>query len=272
LDEIAAIAQGYVNSGVTEVHIVGGVHPDHTLDYYVAMISRIRAVLPNVAIKAFSAIELIHTIEKAGKSYAEGLALLKEAGMSAIPGGGAEIFDEAVRKQICPDKSDADKWLALHRDAHKLGINSNATMLYGHIETIAQRIDHLQRLRDLQDTTGGFDAFIPLKYRRTGNRLGEGRAESPVTDDMRTLAMSRIFLDNVPHIKAYWVMYGKAAAEMALAFGADDMDGTIDNTTKIFSMAGSEEQSPRLTVPEITRMAASAGLRATERDTFYNEI
>ena len=272
LAEIENIARRYVGSGVTEVHVVGGVHPGHDLSHYAAMISRIGAVLPDVAIKAFSAIELIHMIEKAGMGYAEGLAILKEAGMSAIPGGGAEIFDREVRRKICPEKGAAEKWLALHGEAHKLGIRSNATMLYGHIESLSHRIDHLGRLRDLQDLTGGFDAFIPLKYRRGGNRLGEGLEEVSVTEDMRTLALARIFLDNFPHIKAYWVMYGKAAAEMALAFGADDMDGTIDNTTKIYSMAGSEEQSPRLTVGEIERMASSAGLRAVERDTFYNEI
>lgn len=270
LDEIEAIARRYAGSGVTEVHIVGGVHPEHDLGYYAEMISRVKGVLPGVAVKAFSAIELIHMTDKAGMSYAEGLTMLKDAGLSAIPGGGAEIFDETLRRKICPDKGSLQQWLSLHRVAHTLGIRSNATMLYGHAETIAHRIDHLQRLRDLQDSTGGFDAFIPLKYRRAGNRLGEGREEVPVTEDMRTLAMSRIFLDNVPHIKAYWVMYGKAAAEMALAFGADDMDGTIDDTTRIFSMAGAEEQSPRLTVDEIERMAASAGLRAVERDTFYN--
>ena len=144
-------------------------------------------------------------------------------------------------------------------------------MLYVHVETVAQRIDHLDRLRTLQDETGGFDAFIPLKFRRAGNRLGEGLEEVPVTEDMRTLAMSRIYLDNFPHIKAYWVMYGKQTAEMALGFGADDMDGTIDDSTKIYSMAGAEEK-PRLTVDDMRAMAASAGLRAVERDTFYNEI
>ncbi len=272
LDDVEKIARRYSGSGVTEVHIVGGVHPEHDLGYYAEMISRVRSVLPGTAVKAFSAIELAYMIEKAGMDYAGGLAVLKNAGLSAIPGGGAEIFDQTVRSKICPEKGDADTWLSLHRAAHGLGIRSNATMLYGHIESVEQRIDHLQRLRDLQDATGGFDAFIPLKYRRAGNRLGEGREEVTVTEDMRTLAMSRIFLDNVPHIKAYWVMYGKAAAEMALAFGADDMDGTIDNTTKIYSMAGSEERSPCLTVGEIVRMAASAGLRAVERDTFYNEL
>ena len=199
------------------------------------------------------------------------LRLLREAGMEAIPGGGAEIFDEELRARICPEKGSSQVWLSLHRAAHRLGIRSNATMLYGHVETVAQRIDHLDRLRTLQDETGGFDAFIPLKFRRAGNRLGEGLEEVPVTEDMRTMAMSRIYLDNFPHIKAYWVMYGKQTAEMALGFGADDMDGTIDDSTKIYSMAGAEEK-PRLTVDDMRAMAASAGLRAVERDTFYNEI
>lgn len=271
LAEIEQIVEARKNSGVTEVHIVGGVHPDHDIQFYAEMIRIVKRILPDVAVKAYTAIELAYMIDKAGMSYEEGLTLLRDAGMQAIPGGGAEIFDEELRSQICPEKGDAKVWLSLHRAAHRLGIRSNATMLYGHIETIPQRIDHLDRLRTLQDETGGFDAFIPLKFRRSGNRLGEGREEVPVTEDMRTLAMSRLYLDNFPHIKAYWVMYGKQTAEMALGFGADDMDGTIDDSTKIYSMAGAE-QKPRLTVEDMKAMAASAGLRAVERDTFYREV
>lgn len=271
LDEIEDMARARAGCGATEVHIVGGVHPDHDLDFYAEMIRRVKRALPEVTVKAFTAIELAYMIDKAGMSYRDGLKILNEAGMEAIPGGGAEIFDEELRARICPEKGGSEKWLALHRAAHGLGINTNATMLYGHVESIAQRIDHLERLRRLQDETGGFDAFIPLKYRRAGNPLGEGIEETGVVEDMRMLALSRIFLDNFPHIKAYWVMYGKRTAEMALAFGADDIDGTIDDTTRIYSMAGAEEQSPRLTVSEIEAMAASAGLRAVERDTFYNE-
>lgn len=271
LAEIEQIVEARKNSGVTEVHIVGGVHPDHDIQFYAEMIRIVKRILPDVAVKAYTAIELAYMIDKAGMSYEEGLMLLRDAGMQAIPGGGAEIFDEELRSQICPEKGDAKVWLSLHRAAHRLGIRSNATMLYGHIETIPQRIDHLDRLRTLQDETGGFDAFIPLKFRRSGNRLGEGREEVPVTEDMRTLAMSRLYLDNFPHIKAYWVMYGKQTAEMALGFGADDMDGTIDDSTKIYSMAGAE-QKPRLTVEDMKAMAASAGLRAVERDTFYREV
>lgn len=271
LAEIEQLVEARRNSGVTEVLIVGGVHPDHDIHFYAEMIRTVKRLLPDVAVKAYTAIELAYMIDKAGMSYEEGLTLLRDAGLQAIPGGGAEIFDEELRRQICPEKGDAQVWLSLHRTAHRLGIRSNATMLYGHVETIPQRIDHLDRLRTLQDETGGFDAFIPLKFRRSGNRLGEGREEVPVTEDMRTLAMSRLYLDNFPHIKAYWVMYGKQTAEMALAFGADDMDGTIDDSTKIYSMAGAE-QKPRLTVEEMKAMAASAGLRAVERDTFYHEV
>ena len=271
LAEIEQLVEARRNSGVTEVHIVGGVHPDHDIHFYAEMIRTVKRLLPDVAVKAYTAIELAYMIDKAGMSYEGGLTLLRDAGLQAIPGGGAEIFDEELRRQICPEKGDAQVWLSLHRTAHRLGIRSNATMLYGHVETIPQRIDHLDRLRTLQDETDGFDAFIPLKFRRSGNRLGEGREEVPVTEDMRTLAMSRLYLDNFPHIKAYWVMYGKQTAEMALAFGADDMDGTIDDSTKIYSMAGAE-QKPRLTVEEMKAMAASAGLRAVERDTFYHEV
>jgi aminodeoxyfutalosine synthase len=196
--------------------------------------------------------------------------------MQAIPGGGAEIFDPELREKICPEKGTAEEWLAVHAAAHKLGIPTNATILYGHAETLEQRIDHLVRLREQQDEslgTGGegFNAFIPLKFRAKHNQMS-GSGEVSVVEDMKMLAMSRIILDNIPHIKAYWVMYGKSVAEMALAFGADDIDGTIDDSTRIFSMAGAEETAPRLTVAEIEQMAAAAGLRAVERDTFYNAI
>lgn len=270
-EQIEELARARKDSGVTEVHIVGGVHPDHDIHHYADMIKRVKAILPEVSVKAYTAIELAYMIEKAGMTFSEGLQYLKEAGMDAIPGGGAEIFDEELRSRICPEKGSSDTWLALHRAAHEEGIRSNATMLYGHVETVEQRVDHLDRLRRLQDETGGFDAFIPLKFRRAGNLLGEETPEVPVTEDMRTLAMSRIFLDNIPHIKAYWVMYGKETAEMALSFGADDMDGTIDDSTKIYSMAGAQ-QKPTLTAEDMKSMAAAAGMRAVERDTFYNEI
>lgn len=271
MEEIEQIVRSYIGRGVTEMHIVGGVHPEHGIDYYCDMIRRVKAILPDAAVKAFTAIELSYMIRQAGLSTEEGLRMLIDAGMEAIPGGGAEIFDEQVRAQICPDKGSTAEWFDVHRTAHGLGIKTNATMLYGHIEQIHHRVDHLMRLRELQDQTGGLNAFIPLKYRNFGNSMSE-IGEVPITDDLRTLAMSRLILDNVPHIKAYWVMYGRDTTEMALKFGADDIDGTIDDSTKIYSMAGAEDQRPRMSVEQMREMVARAGLRAVERDTHYNEI
>lgn len=271
MEDVERMVQGYVGSGVTEVHIVGGVHPEHDLYYYADMIRRVKAILPDVSVKAFTAIELAWMINRSGLSIRDGLQLLIDAGMDAIPGGGAEIFDEQIRKQICPDKGSTAEWLAIHREAHLLGLKTNATMLYGHIESLEHRIDHLLRLRELQDATQGFNAFIPLKYRNFGNSLS-AIGEVSIVDDLRTLAMSRLILDNVPHIKAYWVMYGKQTTELALSFGADDIDGTIDDTTKIYSMAGAEEQRPRMSVADMRAMVSRVGFRAVERDTLYNEI
>lgn len=271
MEDVERNVASYVGSGVTEVHIVGGVHPDHDLYYYADMIRRVKAILPDVSVKAFTAIELGWMIQRSGLSVEEGLQLLIDAGMDAIPGGGAEIFDEHIREQICPDKGSTAEWLAIHRAAHMLGLKTNATMLYGHIEGLEHRIDHLMRLRALQDDTGGFNAFIPLKYRNFGNSLSS-IGEVAVVEDLRTLAMSRLILDNVPHIKAYWVMYGRQTTELALGFGADDVDGTIDDSTKIYSMAGAEEQRPAMSVEQLQAMVARAGFRAVERDTLYNEI
>lgn len=271
MEEIERIVAAHAEKGVTEVHIVGGVHPEHGLEYYADMIRRVRALVPGAVVKAFTAVELAYMIEKAGLGLEEGLRILKDAGMEAMPGGGAEIFDEELRARICPEKGGGKLWLKVHETAHGLGISTNATMLYGHVETVAHRIDHLDRLRDLQDRTGGFNAFIPLKYRCSGNSMGE-IGEVSITEDLRMLALSRIYLDNFPHIKAYWPMYGKVTTELALSFGADDIDGTIDDSTKIYSMAGAEDRSPSMSMEEIERMASAAGLKAVERDTFYNPV
>ncbi len=271
MEEMLTTARGYIGSEVTEVHIVGGVHPRHDLYFFEELIREIRSILPKVAIKAFTAVELRYMIIKAGLTPREGLQRLIAAGMSAIPGGGAEIFYESVRRAICPEKCSAEEWLEMHSEAHKLGIKSNATMLYGHIESLEDRFDHLERLRQQQDLTGGFNAFIPLKFRSANNEMSH-LGERSVTEDLRMIAVSRLFLDNIPHIKAYWVMYGKATTELALAFGADDVDGTIDDSTKIYSMAGAEDSRPRMTIEEIERMARQAGMRAVERDTHYNII
>lgn len=269
--QIEEIASKYADSAVTEVHIVGGVHPNHDLYHYIDMIRRVKDILPSAVIKAFTAIELAYMIEKSGIELKRALTMLKEAGMEAIPGGGAEIFDEQLRAQICPDKGSSKQWLELHQAAHEVGISTNATILYGHIETIDHRIDHLDRLRKLQDTSKGFNAFIPLKYRNYGNSMSD-IGEVSIVEDMKMLALSRIFLDNIPHIKAYWVMYGKETTELALAFGADDIDGTIDNSTKIYSMAGAQDTNPKMTVAEIKELVQRAGYKAVERDTFYNKI
>ena len=271
MDEVLDFVRSRKDSGATEIHIVGGVHPVHDLYYYVDMIRRVKEIMPQVAIKAFTAVELNYMIRKAGLTLEEGLALLKDAGMESVPGGGAEIFAPEIRNKICPQKGSAEEWIELHRAAHKMGIDSNATMLYGHIEGIEHRIDHLMRIRELQDATGGINAFIPLKFRSANNSMSEV-GECSVIDDLRTLAMSRLILDNVPHIKAYWVMYGKTTAELALAFGADDIDGTIDDSTKIYSMAGAADARPTMSIADIERMCSSAGFVAVERDTHYNEI
>ena len=270
LDDIEARAMELRGADITEVHIVGGVHPKHDLDTYCAMIRRVKRALPHVTVKAYTAVEIFYMIRNDGISVVEGLRRLKEAGMECIPGGGAEIFDATLRKKICPEKCSSEEWLAVHRAAHNMGIPTNCTMLYGHIETLEQRIDHLERLRSLQDEAPGFDAFIPLKYHSHGNRLSQV-GECSVEEDLRTIAMSRLFLDNIPHIKAYWVSYGKATTEMALAFGADDIDGTIGDTTKIYSMAGGVER-PSMSVEELESMVESVGFIPIERDSHYNRV
>ena len=271
LDEIVAATKHYEHSDVTEVHIVGGVHPNRNVYYYAEMLQAIRTVLPKIHIKAFSAVELDHMFAKANVTDSEGFEILKRAGLQSIPGGGAEIFDETIREKICPEKTGSRRWLDIHRAAHHAGILSNATMLYGHVEQYAHRIDHLMRLRALQDETNGFNAFIPLKFRMANNSMSH-LGEVTAIEDMKNYAVSRIFLDNIPHIKAYWPMIGKDMAQMALAFGADDMDGTIDDTTKIYSMAGATDQKPTMSTAEMMEMICAAGYQPVERDSLYRTV
>ncbi len=271
MEQMCEIARSYQGKGITEVHVVGGVHPEHEFDFYEELIANVKSILPEATVKAFTAIEIADMIERANLSYEEGIARLHRAGMESIPGGGAEIFDEELRAKICPDKGSTEQWFKVHRTAHEMGIKSNATILYGHIETLEQRIDHLSRLRDLQDITGGFNAFIPLKYRNFGNQMSE-IGEVSIIEDMKMLAISRLYLDNIPHIKAYWVMYGQQTTELALSFGADDIDGTIDDSTKIYSMAGADDKRPTMTIEQMQALVARAGFRAVERDTHYNEL
>jgi aminodeoxyfutalosine synthase len=271
VDDIVKKVEAYTGTDLTEIHIVGGVHPEWDVHYYAGMIREIKKVLPNVQIKAFTAVEIDAMCQFASVSIEEGLRLLQEAGLVSLPGGGAEIFDETLRAKICPDKTGSEGWLQIHKTAHKLGIQTNSTMLYGLIEKYHHRIDHLNRLRTLQDETGGFNAFIPLKFKHYNNAFSYVE-ETTTIEDLKNYAVSRIFLDNIPHLKAYWPMIGKQVAQLSLAFGVDDLDGTIDDTTKIYSMAGSEEQSPSATTEQLIAMIKGAGLQPVERDTLYNII
>jgi aminodeoxyfutalosine synthase len=270
-DQMLDIVKTFDNKAVTEVHIVGGVHPLHDIYYWGSLLKKIKDYRPALHIKAFSAIELDYMISQAGLSLKDGLSLLKSYGLDSIPGGGAEIFDEELRKQICDEKSSSKLWLEIHETAHNLGIPSNATMLYGHIETYAHRIDHMERLRSLQDKTGGFNAFIPLKFKKTNNNMSY-LGEVSTIEDLRNYAVSRLYLDNFPHIKAYWPMTGKECAQMSLSFGTDDMDGTIDDTTKIYSMAGSEEENPAMSSEDISLLIRQSGFVPVERDSLYNPV
>jgi aminodeoxyfutalosine synthase len=270
-EEMLNIVKSFDNKAVTEVHIVGGVHPSHNLHYWGSLLKKIKEHRPSLHIKAFSAIELDHMISCTGCTIKEGLILLKEYGLDSIPGGGAEIFDEELREIICFEKSSSEQWLKIHETAHTLGIPSNATMLYGHIETYSHRIDHMERLRILQDRTSGFNAFIPLKYKKSNNSMSY-LGEVNTIEDLRNYAISRVYLDNFPHIKAYWPMNGKECAQLSLSFGTDDMDGTIEDTTRIYSMAGSEEKNPAMTSEEICTLIRQAGFIPVERDSLYNPI
>jgi len=271
LDEVIKITESYKSKQVTEVHIVGGVHPRRDLHYYGDMISKIKQVIPDIHVKAFTAIELDFMIKKAKVSIKEGLQMLKEYGLDSIPGGGAEIFDSEIRKQVCFEKSTADMWLDIHKTAHQVGIPSNATILYGHIEEYKHRIDHMKRLRDLQDETGMFNTFIPLKFRKENNNLSH-IGEVTTIEDLKNYAVSRIFLDNFDHIKAYWPMIGKHTTQLSLSFGVDDVDGTIDDTTKIYSMAGVEDQTPTMNTKELTDLILEVNRVPIERDTLYNVV
>jgi aminodeoxyfutalosine synthase len=271
IDEMVNKVKAYDNKPITEVHIVGGVHPKMDIYFFEELLKKIKLHRPDLHIKGFTAVELDYMFRKAKLSRQEGMSLLQKAGLDSLPGGGAEIFDEEIRQQISGDKVDADGWLDIHRTAHLLGMHSNATMLFGHIEKYEHRIQHMERLRALQDETKGFNTFIPLKFRNHDNEMSH-IAESSSIEDMKTYSMARIYLDNFPHIKAYWPMLGREQAQLSLSFGVNDMDGTIDDSTKIYSMAGSEEQNPSLTTDELVNMIKQVGREAVERDTLYNVI
>jgi aminodeoxyfutalosine synthase len=265
------IVKKYDGQPVTEVHIVGGVHPKMNLEFFCELLQRIRAHRPGLHLKGFTAVELDYMFRKAKLTVEEGMQQLHKAGLESLPGGGAEIFDQEIRQKICADKVDADGWLHIHETAHQLGMPTNATMLYGHYESYAHRIDHMSRLRTLQDKTGGFNCFIPLKYRSGDNDMSH-LGEVSIIEDMRLYAIARLFMDNFRNLKAYWPMLGRQNAQLTLAFGVNDLDGTIDDTTKIYSMAGSEEQAPSMNTDELCNLIRMAGRVPVERDTRYNEL
>ena len=271
IDQMMDIVKSYDGKPVTEVHIVGGVHPKLTLAFFLDLMRAIKAHRPELHIKAFTPVELDYMFRKAKVSIQEGMRLAHEAGLDSLPGGGAEIFHPDVRAIICDDKVDANGWLEIHQTAHELGMHSNATLLYGHIEKYEHRIDHMERLRQLQDQTKGFNTFIPLKFRNKDNEMHDV-PESTMLEDLKMYAISRLYLDNFPHVKAYWPMLGRQVAQLTLSYGVNDIDGTIDDTTKIYSMAGSEEQNPAMTTLELVRLIKQAKRTPIERGTLYNVI
>jgi aminodeoxyfutalosine synthase len=270
IEDVVADVERFTAKGATEVHIVGGVHPNRDITFYVDMLKAIKASAPDLHIKAFTAVEIDQMCQMGNISVEEGLQKLKAAGLESMPGGGAEIFNETIRAEICPDKTGSAEWLRIHGIAHQMGIPTNATMLYGLLENYEHRVDHLNRLREQQNKTKGFNAFIPLKFKRENNAYSHVK-ESTLIEDLKNYAVSRIFLDNIPHIKAYWPMIGKQAAQLSLGFGVDDLDGTIDDSTKIYSMAGGEEK-PSASRTELIKMIRDVKLVPVERDTLYNTI
>ena len=271
IEQMMHIVKSYDGKPVTEVHIVGGVHPKMNLAFFLELLQSIKAHRPDLHIKGFTPVELDYMFKKAKVTTEEGMKLAHAAGLDSLPGGGAEIFHPEIRQQICEDKVDANGWLHIHKVAHQLGMHSNATLLYGHIEKYWHRIDHMERLRQLQDETGGFNTFIPLKFRNQDNDMSH-IAESTTIEDMRMYAVSRIYMDNFAHIKAYWPMLGRENAQLTLSFGVNDMDGTIDDSTKIYAMAGSEEQTPTMSTAELVRLIKQVKREPIERGTLYNEI
>jgi aminodeoxyfutalosine synthase len=270
-EEIVDAIKAYEGKDITEVHIVGGVHPKMGLDYFKNLISKIKGIRPDLHVKAFTAVELDYMARKAKVSYKECLQILKDAGQGSLPGGGAEIFDASVREQICKDKCTGEQWLEMHEAAHSVGMPSNATILYGHIETPEHLIDHMNRLRELQDKTGGFNAFIPLKFRNGNNQMSDIK-EVSIIEDLKMYAIARIFLDNFNHIKAYWPMIGRKTTQLLLSFGVNDIDGTVDDSTKIYTMAGAEEQKPVMTTEQMVALINDVNRQPIERDSIYNEL
>ena len=269
LEEIRARVAERMDDPISEIHIVGGLNPELPYQYYLDMLAMIHGMRPEVHLQAFTAVEVAFIAERGGRSVGEALTELKRAGLGSLPGGGAEVFSSRVRRALCPKKLSAEGWLETSKIAHRSGIRSNATMLYGHMETMEERIDHLIRLREAQDETGGFLAFIPLAFHPEHTRLAD-REETTGFDDLKNLAVARLMLDNFPHIKAFWIMIGPKLAQISLAFGADDVDGTVVEE-RITHAAGARTPQT-ISREELIRMIREAGRTPVERDTLYNVL
>jgi aminodeoxyfutalosine synthase len=269
LDEMKKTAQDAAAQGSTELHIVGGLHPDLKFDYYENLLRELKKVAPTLHLKAFTAVEIDYFSKISRQSIESTLLRLREAGLDSMPGGGAEILGERVRKVICPNKITGQRWLEIHRIAHQLGISTNATMLYGHVENDEDRVEHLRMLRDLQDETHGFKTFIPLCFIPFETQLSHLPEPTGLTD-LKQIAVSRIYLDNFDHIKVYWIMTGVRIAQVALSFGADDIDGTVTQE-RIVHMAGAKSPES-LSVDTIQKLIRETGREPVERDTLYNVL
>jgi aminodeoxyfutalosine synthase len=269
VDQVAAKVSERLNEPITEIHVVGGCHPDLTFSYYLDLVREIRKLRPQAHIKAFTAVEVAHLAQIEGLSVTEVLQELQRAGVEALPGGGAEVFSTRVRELLCPEKLSSDGWLQVAKQAHKLGIRSNATLLYGHLESPAERVDHMLALREAQDETAGFITFIPLAFQTANTGLSGVHGRTGFTD-LKTIAVARLLLDNFAHIKAYWIMLGVKMAQAALYFGADDLDGTVMEE-RIGHMAGASS-AEALTPDELQTLILAAGMEPVQRDTFFRPV
>ncbi|MHC4952526.1 MAG: aminofutalosine synthase MqnE [Planctomycetota bacterium] len=271
VDEVLKHVADYKDTGLQEFHIVGGVHPNLPFSYYTDMLKALSREHPGVTLKAFTAIEIAYFAEMTNQSIKDVLTELKEAGLAMLPGGGAEVFADRVRYKVCREKADADRWFEVHEEAHALGIPTNCTMLYGHIETAEERVDHLLRLRDLQDKTRGMLSYIPLRFHPDNNLLGSKKLGEPTgVEVLKNIAIGRLLLDNIPHIKAYWIMLGIKPAQLALSYGADDIDGTV-TWERIYHMAGAKTPE-NMTEERLREVIAETGREPVERDAFYNPV
>jgi aminodeoxyfutalosine synthase len=269
LEEVWGKLRSRADQPLTEIHVVNGLHPDLPFDYYTEMLRGLKRIRPSIHLKCFTAVEIAFFADLYGMTDEQVLRELMAAGLDSLPGGGAEIFAERVRRKICHDKADADRWLSIHRLAHWLGMRSNVTMLYGHIETAAERVDHMIRARDLQEETGGFQAFIPLAFHPDNNQMRKLPAPS-AADTLRVHAVARLVVDNIPHVKAFWIATGVDVAQASLWFGVDDLDGTVQEE-KIYHMAGARTPEA-MTTGEIRCLIRAAGREPIERDTLYNIV